>query len=94
MHKWKLFPKIKAEINCILVYRSGYVNEVLDHDKLPNISYCIKNSESCYISFSSTEARELLKKKNLTENEDNKLKSFFPKEVLKYIEENNLYEKE
>jgi nicotinic acid mononucleotide adenylyltransferase len=94
MHKWSLFDKIKKEINCILVYRQGYVNQVTDLKKLPNVLYCIKNTSSCYLSFSSTEARKLLKKKNLTEKEQDRLKSFFPEEILEYIQKNKLYKKD
>jgi hypothetical protein len=93
MHRWTLFPQIKAEINCILIYRSGYVNQVTDPDKLPTISYCIKNSDSCYVTFSSSEARKLLKKEEISEKEEERLKSFFPAEVLEFILEKKFYKK-
>lgn len=93
MYRWNEFEKIKKEINCILIHRKGYESDNFNFDKLPSVSFCITNSDACIINFSSTEARSLLKKKDLSEKDLKRLKEFFSENVLEYIQSNNLYSK-
>ena len=91
MHRWSYFQDLKREVKCILVYRKNYVDQQTDPDKLPTVAFCINNSDSCYINFSSSEARALLKKKSLSEEDEKRLLSFFPEKVLEFIRLNNFY---
>ena len=91
MHTWNEFPLLKKEVRCILVNRKGYVCSSLSADKLPWVVYCIQHTNSCFITYSSTEARCLLKKENKKEEDYDRLKQLFVSEVLEYIKANGLY---
>lgn len=91
MHTWAEFSLLKKEVKCILVNRKGYVCSNMSQDQLPWVVYCIQHTNSCFITYSSTEARILLKKKNKKEGDRDRLKQLFVAEVLEFIKANGLY---
>lgn len=90
--KWVNYELLERLIRFVVIPRKGY--DIVDHNawffKDPHI---FLNQENTIMEVSSTQVRQILHDKMLTENTERELLTTICPDVYKYITENNLYER-